>query len=75
MFNQKTFEYEKEITELKEKYETETKSEEYLTPREVVERFLEADIAGARLGGKIAKEAPEIEKYYTLSSGFPTDFV
>ena len=43
-------------------------------PIEVVEKFIEADMAGARLGGEIAKEAPDIKKYYTFSSGFPTGF-
>ena len=70
LFNQKTLEYEREITEFKKKYETETEIENYtedLTPREVVERFLEADMKGAR-------SDQEIKKYYILSSGFPTGF-
>lgn len=39
-----------------------------LSPREVVEKFIEADMAGARIGGDIAKQAPEIEQYFTFSS-------
>jgi len=38
-------------------------SEENFTPRQVVQKFIEADMAGARLGGEVAKEAPNIEKY------------
>jgi len=38
-------------------------SRKSLSPREVVERFIEADMAGARLGGEIGKEAPSIEDY------------
>ncbi len=68
LYNQKVFEYEKEIKELKEKGELIIKPEENLTPREVVEGFIKADMAGARLGGEIAKEAPGIEEYSTLSA-------
>lgn len=56
-------EYEKEIRELKEKAETKIEPEENLTPREVVERFIKADMAGARLRGWITENALEIEKY------------
>lgn len=68
--DQRTLEYEKEIIEFKKKHETETKIESYtenLTPAEIVKKFLEADINGSR-------SDKEIKKYYTLSSGFPTDF-
>lgn len=39
-----------------------------LGPREVVQKFIEADMAGARLGGEIAKEAPEIGRYFRFPS-------
>ncbi len=37
--------------------------EENLTPRQVVERFLEADTLGARLGGEIDRQVPDIKNY------------
>jgi hypothetical protein len=52
-----------------------TTEDKELTPRQALTNFLEADLAGARLGGEIAARAPEAKRYYTLSSGLPTNFV
>ncbi|XOB41177.1 MAG: hypothetical protein ACKKMW_00290 [Candidatus Nealsonbacteria bacterium] len=52
----------KETTKIEENSTT-TEPKEDLTPRQVVERFIEADTLGTRLGGEIAKEAPNIENY------------
>jgi len=40
-----------------------------LSPVEVVQRFIEADMAGARIGGETAKQAPEIEQYVLWEFG------
>jgi hypothetical protein len=47
----------------KKKPQLSTEFTKSLSPKEVVERFIEADMAGARLGGKIGKGAPSIEDY------------
>jgi hypothetical protein len=57
------------INECSQKFQqTVEKYRKNLTPREVVEKFLQADASGARMGGKIAKEAPSLKSY--LGSGF-----
>ncbi|MCK4453873.1 hypothetical protein KAU51_00805 [Candidatus Parcubacteria bacterium] len=71
LFNQATIESEhkQEIAELKEKYEAEMEYyAEDLNPREVVERFLKADIAGKRFD-----EETTIEKYSTENFILETD--
>lgn len=32
-------------------------------PKEILQKFIEADMAGARLGGKFGEKAPDIKKY------------
>ena len=55
-----------------------TKAEvaEILSPRDVVEKYIEGELLGAYLDGPIGKNAPDIKQYYTYADGhFSENFI
>lgn len=55
---------------------TEKPAEKILSPREVVQKYIDGDMAGAELWGwKVKDSAPDIRQYITYSDGRPTEFI